>query len=141
MFTIALRRQAPPCRIRQHEGGTLLGDRARRGYACPESRRSVTVVLVLGDYVRAETLHKQSLRVSQDLGDKLIASESLEGLACTAEAKGDAERTARLFGAAEALRESVGYQQEPRQSALREPYLEAARSTGGSSLGEGVHRG
>jgi hypothetical protein len=34
---------------------------------------------------------------------------------------------ARLFGAAEALREAVGYQQEPRELALREPYLAAAR--------------
>ncbi len=37
------------------------------------------------------------------------------------------ERVARLFGAAEALREAVGYRQEPREHALREPYLEAAR--------------
>jgi non-specific serine/threonine protein kinase len=34
----------------------------------------------------------------------------------------------RLFGAAEALREAVGYWQEHRERALREPYLTAARS-------------
>jgi predicted ATPase/class 3 adenylate cyclase len=84
--------------------------------------------LLRGDYERAETLHKQSLRVSQDLGDKLIASESLEGLACTAGAQGEAERSAILFGAAEGLREAEGYQQASRDLSLREPYLAAARS-------------
>ena len=38
--------------------------------------------------------------------------------------RGEAERSARLFGAAEAL----GYQQAPAERALREPYLAAARS-------------
>jgi predicted ATPase/class 3 adenylate cyclase len=84
--------------------------------------------LIRGDYERAETLHKQSLRVSQDLGDKLIASESLEGLACTAGAQGEAERSSILFGAAEGLREAEGYQQAPRDHSLREPYLAAVRS-------------
>ena len=41
--------------------------------------------------------------------------------------RGEAERAARLFGAAGALREAVGYQQAPRERALREPYLAAAR--------------
>jgi DNA-binding NarL/FixJ family response regulator len=35
---------------------------------------------------------------------------------------------AKLLGAAEALREAMGYQQIPRERALREPYLGAARS-------------
>jgi predicted ATPase/class 3 adenylate cyclase len=84
--------------------------------------------LLRGNYELAETLHKQSLTVSQDLGDKLIASESLEGLACTAGAQGKAERSAILFGAAEGLREAEGYKQAPRDHSLREPYLTAARS-------------
>jgi hypothetical protein len=65
--------------------------------------------------------------LSRELGDKLIAAESLEGLACSA-ARGEEERAARLFGAAETLREAVGYNQAPRESALREPFLGAARS-------------
>ena len=81
-----------------------------------------------GDHERAEALHEESLVLCRELGDKLIGSESLEGLACAAGAKGEAERAARLFGAAEALREAVGYQQAPRERALREPYLAAARS-------------
>src|SRR5215212_8988240 len=85
--------------------------------------------LLSGDYERAEALHEESLKLCRELGDKLIASESLEGLACAAGAKGHAERAARLFGSAGALREAIGYLQAPRESALREPYLEAARAS------------
>jgi len=85
--------------------------------------------LLSGDYERAEALYEESLMLCRELGDKLIASESLEGLACAAGAKGHAERAARLFGSAGALREAIGYLQAPRESALREPYLEAARAS------------
>jgi serine/threonine-protein kinase PknK len=81
-----------------------------------------------GDHQQAEALHEQSLVLCRELGDKLTAAESLEGLACAAGAKGEAERSARLFGAADALREVVGYRQAPRDHSLREPYLAAARS-------------
>jgi DNA-binding NarL/FixJ family response regulator len=49
-------------------------------------------------------------------------------LACTVGTKGEAERAAKLFGAAQALREAVGYQQPPSERAVQEPYLVAARS-------------
>ncbi len=64
----------------------------------------------------------------KELGDRMIASESLEGLACISAAEGDAERAARLFGAAEALREAVGDKHTPEEDDMREPYLAAARS-------------
>jgi tetratricopeptide (TPR) repeat protein len=81
-----------------------------------------------GKHESAKTLHEESLMLCRELGDEMIATESLEGLACYAEAKGEPERATRLFGAAEALREAVGYQQTPRERALREPYLAAAQS-------------
>src|SRR5215204_2591358 len=89
--------------------------------------------LVRGDHQRAEALHEESLMLCKELGDKLIGSESIEGLACAAAAKGEAERAAILFGAAEALREAVGYQQTPRERSLREPYLTTARSRVGEA--------
>ena len=53
-----------------------------------------------GDHERARTSYQESLVLCKELGDKLIASESLEGLACIAAAEGATERAARLFGAA-----------------------------------------
>jgi len=115
------------------EAAELFRKRGRRGGLHQALGNLGWATLLQCDYERAETLHKQSLRVSQDLGDKLVASESVEGLACTAGAQGEAERSAILFGAAEGLREAEGYQQAPRDRSLREPYLAAAHAQVGEA--------
>jgi predicted ATPase/class 3 adenylate cyclase/DNA-binding CsgD family transcriptional regulator len=62
-----------------------------------------------GDRERAESLHHEALELFQEARNKLDAVEALESLAgLAALAEGLAE-AARLFGAAEALRESIGY--------------------------------
>ena len=70
----------------------------------------------------------ESMRLQLDTGDGLGVTETLLGLACVAEARGEAERAARLFGACEALREVMDAPPEPGELALQEPYLAAARS-------------
>jgi hypothetical protein len=85
------------------------------------------VALLGGDLDRAEALHKESLALSKELGGSMGALEVLEGLACDAGAKGEAER-ARLFGAAQAMREARGVPLEPAMRTLEEPYLVGARS-------------
>ena len=98
--------------------------------------------LLQGDYGRARSHYEESLVVCKKLADRMIAAESLEGLACVAGAEGEAERAARLFGAAEALREpvreAVGYRHRPEEAAWREPYLGAARSLLGETVWEEV---
>jgi hypothetical protein len=61
-------------------------------------------------------------------GDKLCAQGALEGLACSAAAKVEDEREARLFGSGEALYETLLYQESPQERALKEPYITATRS-------------
>jgi tetratricopeptide (TPR) repeat protein len=84
--------------------------------------------LLQGDHERARTSYRESLTLCKELGNRMIASESLEGMACVSAAEGDAERAARLFGGAEALHEATGDQHTPEEAALREPYLAMARS-------------
>ena len=84
--------------------------------------------LVQEDHQRAETSLEESLTLCLELGDRLTASESLEGMACISGAEGEAERSVKLFGAAEALREGVGSEHIPEEDALREPYLATIRS-------------
>jgi predicted ATPase/class 3 adenylate cyclase len=109
------------------EAAELYRERGNRGHLQYALDNLGWAALMRGDQQQAEGLHRESLALSRQLGDKLVAAEALEGLACSASARGEAERVARLFGAAEALREAVGYRQEPREHALREPYLVAAR--------------
>jgi predicted ATPase/DNA-binding CsgD family transcriptional regulator len=117
--TALVRRQGQ----RRRPGGPVKGPLVKLGWAA----------LLLGDRERAKTWYEEHLRLSQELGNKLIATESLEGLACTVGTKGEAERAARLFGAAQALREAVGYRQPPGERAVQEPYLVAARSRVGQT--------
>jgi DNA-binding CsgD family transcriptional regulator/tetratricopeptide (TPR) repeat protein len=84
--------------------------------------------LMQGGHERARTSYEECLMLCKELGNKWVASDSLEGLACISAAEGTSERAARLFGATETLREAVGYQYIPEEDAWREPYLAAARS-------------
>jgi len=84
--------------------------------------------LLQGDHERARSYYRESLMLCKEMANKMIASESLEGLACICVAEEATERATRLFGAAEALREAVGGQHIPEEAALREPHLAAARS-------------
>jgi ATP/maltotriose-dependent transcriptional regulator MalT len=84
--------------------------------------------LVGRDLQRAKALHKDSLELCYDLGDKGFACYCLEGLACVAEAEGEAKRAARLFGAAEALRQAIGITLASDKLALVEMHLVGARS-------------
>jgi DNA-binding CsgD family transcriptional regulator len=79
--------------------------------------------LLQGDHEKAKTFYAESLTICNELGRKMIAAESLEGLACAAGARGEATHATRLFGAARALRETVGSQGPPEAHNLRKPYL------------------
>jgi predicted ATPase/DNA-binding SARP family transcriptional activator/DNA-binding CsgD family transcriptional regulator len=92
------------------------------------------VALLRGDLERAEVLHKESLALSGEMGGSWGTLAFLEALACTAGAKGEAQKAARLIGAAEALRETMGVGPWAALRALEEPYLVGARS----QLKEGV---
>jgi predicted ATPase/class 3 adenylate cyclase len=127
--------------VLNQEAARLLRERGNRGSLQYALDNLGWAALMRGNLQQAESLHEESLELSWELGDKLVAAESLEGLACSA-ATGEEERVARLFGAAETLRESVGYRQAPRERALRQPFLDAARSrleeaTWGAAWAEG----
>jgi len=62
-----------------------------------------------GDYVQATALYTESLTLRWDrVGDKVGIAGSLRGLASIAALTGYPARAARLYGAAEAVREAIG---------------------------------
>ncbi len=65
-------------------------------------------VRLLGDLERAAGLYWESLAILGEAGDKWVTTECIEGLAIIASAQGNPERAARLFGVAEAARETFG---------------------------------
>jgi predicted ATPase/DNA-binding CsgD family transcriptional regulator/Tfp pilus assembly protein PilF len=86
-----------------------------------------------GEYERAISSFEEALAMSQRAGRKASLINALEGIASLAGTLGEAPQAARLWGAAEAARESTGIALPPGEWALHEPRLNASRS----KLGEG----
>ncbi len=70
-----------------------------------------------GDYEQAAALGTEALSRLLQVGDKWSFAQGLEGFATLASARGEPERAARLFGTAEALRESIGFNLVPSERA------------------------
>jgi predicted ATPase/DNA-binding SARP family transcriptional activator/DNA-binding CsgD family transcriptional regulator/Tfp pilus assembly protein PilF len=86
------------------------------------------VALCQADYARAAKLSSESLRLSVELLDHQVIPWSLDALAAVCGQQGSVGRAARLWGAAEALREASGFSQPPDDKRVLEPFLETARS-------------
>jgi len=67
-----------------------------------------------GDCAAARALYEESLRIRLRSGDEPCIAHCLEGFARLSRAQARPERAARLFGAAETLREAAGEPKPPR---------------------------
>lgn len=81
-----------------------------------------------GDYALARTLLNESLLLWHELGEQVYLAESLEGLAVVAAAQGQAERVARIAGAAATIRAAIGAPLPQADRARYEQSLERART-------------
>ncbi len=81
-----------------------------------------------GDLDAALGRYRESLALAGERGDPRLAAAALDGVAGVAAARGQAERAARLYGAAAALREHLGATVVPWEHPARERDLAAARA-------------
>ena len=81
-----------------------------------------------GDYEVAQTRYMESLGIWEDVGYKPAIASCLEGLARVACMQGHPMRMARLFGAAETLREAIGIPLPPVDQAQYKHHCEAGRA-------------
>jgi DNA-binding CsgD family transcriptional regulator/Flp pilus assembly protein TadD len=93
---------------------------------------SALAALTRGDHERVQALSEESLKILQKAQDKQHIADCLEIMAGGAGTQGQAHRAARLWGAAEALREEIGVPLQPEDRKLLDPYLTAARSSLGA---------
>ena len=82
-----------------------LGDRA--GIATSLNNLG-NVACEQGDFAAARALHEEGLAIDRELVDRWGTAFALEGLAAVVAALGISARAARLWGAAERLREEIG---------------------------------
>lgn len=85
------------------------------------------VALTEGDCTRAKKFLRESLLKYRDVGDKWHIALCLDRLARVAAAQEHGELAARLLGAADALRETIGAPLPPSEHAGREQALRVAR--------------
>ena len=80
------------------------------------------------DFVAARQHFADASVIAMELGQKVTISCSLDGFAALDTLAGRYEHAARLAGAAESIRESIGYKIEPAESRFREAYLVVLRT-------------
>lgn len=83
---------------------------------------------VKGEFELAKEYFAEAADIALNLGNKMTMSYSIDGFAALALEDGEPDRAARLCGAAEALRESIGYKIEPAEGVFRAAYLERLRT-------------
>jgi predicted ATPase/class 3 adenylate cyclase/DNA-binding CsgD family transcriptional regulator len=122
----------PTARARYEEALALFRGLAdRRGLSRP-LRALGTLALQRRDLEAARAAFRESLTLATELGDRWAVAETLEGLAGVAAAEARPERTARLLGAADALRCVIGTPLPPVSRIAHERGLAAVRA----ALGE-----
>jgi DNA-binding CsgD family transcriptional regulator len=110
------------------EAETMLREQKNRLYLAYVVDNLGWAALLQSDTERAQASFMESLELSQEIGAKEAGPGTLAGLASVAGTQGEPHRAARLFGAAQALREATGVRQEAGERALEEPYLSTARA-------------
>jgi tetratricopeptide (TPR) repeat protein len=93
-----------------------------QGVCCATSNLGA-VTFEEGDYKTAIAHFTEAIALGQKLGNKVSVSYSLDGFAALAVKKGNLELAAQLAGAAERLRESLGFDTEPAERRFRAAYL------------------
>ena len=85
-----------------------------------------------GDYATASSLYKESLAAWRDLNNTPESLQTLESIATVMIASGQSERSVRIFGAAQAVREAMSVPRSTHETRDYNRQLSAARN----ALGE-----
>jgi predicted ATPase len=89
-----------------------------------------------GDATKAAELCRESLILWRELGGKWDIIDCFEDLGSIAASREDSAGAARMYGAADALRENVGATPSPYEQVLLDEYLSKARATLGDEAFE-----
>jgi len=81
-----------------------------------------------GETAEAAKLFADALRLAKERGDKRVAAECLQGLGAVVATGGDSAQAAHLFGAGEALLESIGATPTTIEVSLSEQFVPAVKS-------------
>ena len=113
------------------EGLAVFRELNHRRHVAYSLGRLGTVACDQGEYSAARTLHEESLGIFRDLGHRQGIAESLADIADLAFAQAVPGKAARLWGAAERMREQVALPLAPSERARYDRQIAAARAAFG----------
>lgn len=87
-----------------------------------------------GDAEKAFNQLTESLKIAKELGSVRAVADCLDGFGFAETVSKNYEKAAKLFGAAEALRESVGFEIQNVDQIFRDHFIEIAKNSIGESL-------
>jgi predicted ATPase/DNA-binding SARP family transcriptional activator/DNA-binding CsgD family transcriptional regulator/Flp pilus assembly protein TadD len=90
---------------------------------------SALAALIRGEFGRVQLLGEESLQLLQKAENRQHIADCLEVMAGAAGAQNRPQRAARLWGAAETLREEIGVPLQPEDRKVLDPYLATAHSS------------
>jgi predicted ATPase/class 3 adenylate cyclase/Tfp pilus assembly protein PilF len=122
------------------EAATLFKDLGDRGGVSIVLYNLGWITLLQDQLGRAADLYRESLSLAWDTGMNQNIPHDFEGLACLAGGKGDAERSARLWGAAQILHETKGIPRDPDFLAEADVRISAVRLGMGEEVWEEAWR-
>ncbi len=100
------------------------------------------VTFAEGDFDAARAHFTEALETAREMGNRTIISLSLDGFAALAAERGEADCAAQISGAADNLRESIGYEIEPADLHFRDSFLAKLRiSLSEDDLSDSFERG
>ncbi|MDP9375700.1 MAG: tetratricopeptide repeat protein, partial [Chloroflexota bacterium] len=117
----------PRAAVLYNEGLALYRELGDRSGAARVLSNLGDLALLRGNVALARSLNRESLALHWEVGYKEGVAYALENLAGVAVAQREPERAARLFGAAEALREAIGTPLPPSERAGYERDVAAVR--------------
>jgi predicted ATPase/class 3 adenylate cyclase len=82
----------------------------------------------LGNFVEAKKTYQETIKVFQDHGNLPAVAHQLECFAMIAIVEAEPQRAAKLFGAADALRETTGHQRTDQEQGEHEQFISRLRS-------------
>ncbi len=113
----------------QVEESLAIGRELKDKDGIASSLQNLGVVAQLqGDFIRARAFFKESLATRRELSDRLGIARALEGLATVVADLGDSPRAARIWGAAERLRDEIGTPLSPADRPRYDQRIATARA-------------
>jgi non-specific serine/threonine protein kinase len=99
-----------------------------------------SVACFQGDYKSAFSYALEGLKISEELGDKIVTGHALGIFAALAAATGETEKAARLFGAMQAIYDAIGYKLYKADKIFFDRYTREARTAIGEEAFEAAFR-